>query len=55
MLIRNRSMFQAATWSQASLLSCRPEDLKKEVLDTVTVMTQSFAKDFEKAVQPIGK
>ena len=55
MLIRNRSLFQATTWSQASLLSCRPEELKKEVLDTVTVMTQAFAKDYTQAIQPMGK
>ena len=55
MLVRNRSIFNATTWSQASLLSCRPEDLKKEVIDTITVMTQTFAKDFTKAAQPIGK
>lgn len=55
MLIRNRSLFNAATWSQASLLSCRPEDLKKEVLDTVATMTQSFAKDFSKSLQPTSK
>ena len=51
MLVRNRSLFQAVTWSQASLLACRPEDLKKEVLDTVDMMIQSFAKDYVKALQ----
>lgn len=55
MLIRSRSIFQAATWSQVSLLSCRPEDLKKEILDTVSIMTQAFAKDFAHALQPVGK
>lgn len=52
MLVRNRSLFDAPTWSQASLLACRPEDLKKEALDTVTVMTQAFTKDYAKAMQP---
>ncbi|MGR3951319.1 MAG: hypothetical protein QRY74_00100 [Chlamydia sp.] len=51
MLVRNRSTFNAVTWSQASLLSCRPEDLKREVLDTVAAMVQSFSKDFIKALQ----
>ncbi len=52
MLVRNRSTFNAITWSQASLLSCRPEDLSKEVLETVDAMAQSFAKDFVRALQP---
>ena len=52
MLLRNRALFNASTWSQASLLSCRPEDLKKESLDTVNDMVKSFAKDFLKAMQP---
>ena len=51
MLVRNRSTFNAVTWSQASLLSCRPEDLKKEVTDTLNAMSESFAKDFKKAFQ----
>jgi hypothetical protein len=55
MLIRNRSIFNAMTWSQASLLSCRPEDLKKEVVDTVSDMAQTFAKDFIKATQNSSK
>ena len=55
MLLRNRALFTASTWSQASLLSCRPEDLKKESLDTVSEMTKAFAKDFIKAMQPVTK
>jgi hypothetical protein len=55
MLLRNRALFNASTWSQASLLSCRPEDLKKESLDTVNEMTGAFAKDFIKAMQPITR
>jgi len=51
MLVRNRSLFQAVTWSQASLLACRPEDLKKEVIETIDMMTQAFAKDYMKALQ----
>lgn len=51
MLVRNRSLFQAITWSQASLLACRPEDLKKEILETVEMMAQAFAKDYNKALQ----
>ena len=55
MLLRNRALFNASTWSQASLLTCRPEDLKKESLDTVNEMTKAFAKDFAKAMQPITR
>ena len=55
MLLRNRALFNASTWSQASLLSCRPEDLKKESLDAVDEMTKSFAKDFLKAMQPVTR
>jgi hypothetical protein len=55
MLLRNRALFNASTWSQASLLSCRPEDLKKESMDTVNEMTKSFAKDFVRAMQPITR
>ena len=55
MLVRSRSTFNAATWSQVSLLSCRPEDLKKEVLETVSSMSSSFSKDFTKAFQPTSK
>jgi hypothetical protein len=51
MLVRNRSLFQAVTWSQASLLACRPEDLKKEVIETIDMMVQAFAKDYAKALQ----
>lgn len=51
MLVRNRSTFSAITWSQASLLSCRPEELKKEVMDTVQAMSLAFAKDFTHALQ----
>lgn len=52
MLLRNRSMYNAITWSQASLLSCRPEELKKEVSETVDSMVQAFAKDYKKAFTP---
>ena len=55
MLLRNRALFNASTWSQASLLSCRPEDLKKESLDTVNEMAKSFAKDFIRAMQPVTR
>lgn len=55
MLLRNRALFNASTWSQASLLSCRPEDLKKESLDAVDEMAKSFAKDFLKAMQPVTR
>ena len=51
MLVRNRSVFNAITWSQASMLCCRPEDLKKEVDDTVTMMVQTFAKEYLKSLQ----
>jgi|AMWB02.1.fsa_nt_gi hypothetical protein len=53
MLLRNRALFNASTWSQASLLSCRPEDLKKESLAAVNEMARSFATDFMKAMQPV--
>jgi hypothetical protein len=53
MLVRNRSVFVAMTWSQASLLSCRPEELKKEVLSTVDTMAQAFVKDYQKAIRPV--
>lgn len=49
MLLRNRSTFNAITWSQASLLTCRPEDLQKEVSETVDAMIQAFSKDYKKA------
>lgn len=55
MLLRNRALFNASTWSQASLLSCRPEDLKKESMDTVNEMAKSFAKDFVRAMQPVTR
>lgn len=55
MLLRNRALFNASTWSQASLLSCRPEDLKKESQDTVNEMARSFAKEFVKAMQPLTR
>lgn len=51
MLVRNRSTFNAVTWSQGSLLACRPEDLKKESMETIDTLTQSFSKDFIKAFQ----
>lgn len=55
MLIRNRSMFNAITWSQASILTCRPEDLKKEALETIGSMTQAFAQDYITSLQPIRR
>jgi len=51
MLVRNRAMFNATTWSQTALLSCPPEKLKKELLETVTVMAQNFAREYLKAHQ----
>ena len=53
MLLRSRTIFNAITWSQASLLSCRPEDLKQEVTETVDTMVQAFAKDYKKSVAPV--
>lgn len=52
MLVRNRSMYHSITWSQSSVLACRPEDLKKESLETIATLVKSFAKDFKKAMQP---
>lgn len=52
MLVRNRGMFNAATWSQTALLSCPPEKLKKEILETVQTMATNFAKEYVKALQP---
>jgi len=51
MLVRNRAMFKATTWSQTALLSCPPEKLKKEVLETVALMAKSFAREYIKAHQ----
>jgi hypothetical protein len=51
MLVRNRSVFNAITWSQASLLCCRPEDLKKETAETVSMMVQKFAQEYLKALR----
>jgi hypothetical protein len=51
MLIRNRSVFNAVTWSQASMLCCRPEDLKKETDATIVLMLQTFAKEYIKSLQ----
>jgi hypothetical protein len=51
MLVRNRCVFNAITWSQASMLCCRPEDLKKEAAETVTMMVQTFAKEYLKSLQ----
>ena len=51
-LARNRSKYYAVTWSQSSILACRPEDLKNEVIDTVRILTQSFVKDYSKAMKP---
>lgn len=53
MLIRNRSVFNAITWSQASMLCCRPEDLKKETDATIVLMLQTFAKEYKKSLQPL--
>ncbi len=51
MLVRNRAMFNATTWSQTALLSCPPEKLKKEILETVSLMSQNFAREYLKAHQ----
>jgi outer membrane lipopolysaccharide assembly protein LptE/RlpB len=53
MLARNRSMFQAVTWSQASLIGCPQKDLSREVTDVVKIMLQAFAKDYAVAMQPL--
>lgn len=52
MLVRNRAMYHATTWSQSSILACRPEELKNEVLDTVRILAQTFVRDYNKAMQP---
>lgn len=51
MLVRNRSIFNATTWSQASMLSCRPEDLEKEVSATVSMMAETFEKEYLKSLE----
>jgi hypothetical protein len=51
MLVRNRSIFNAITWSQASMLCCRPEDLKKESVETISMMVKTFAKEYLKSLQ----
>lgn len=52
MLARARSMFMAQTWAQASIMSCRPENLPKEAKETTALMAKAFAKDFLKAFLP---
>lgn len=54
MLVRTRSMFYATTWSQSSILTCAPQNLKKEILDTVSVLTRTFIKEYNKAMKPAG-
>jgi hypothetical protein len=51
MLVRNRSVFNAITWSQASMLCCRPEDLKKETEATIVLMLQTFSKEYLKSLR----
>jgi len=53
MLARNRSMFHAMTWSQASLISCMPEALPKELKEIIHMMITTFNKDYLEAMQPI--
>jgi len=52
LLVRNRGLFNATTWSQTALLSCPPEKLKQEVVETVTLLSQNFAKEYSKALSP---
>jgi outer membrane lipopolysaccharide assembly protein LptE/RlpB len=51
MLIRNRSIFNAITWAQASLLSCPPQNFKKEALETISSMAHTFGREFLNALQ----
>ncbi len=52
-LIRNQSVVQALTWSQATMLSCAKEDLAKEVGQVIISMTNSFILDYQKAMVPL--
>ncbi len=51
-LVRNQSVVQALTWSQATMLSCAKEDVVKEVTQVVNQMTNSFILDYQKAMVP---
>ncbi len=48
-LLRNQSIVQALTWSQATMLSCAKEDLQKQVQQVVVQMINSFILDYQKA------
>lgn len=52
-LVRNQSVVQALTWSQATMLSCSKEDLSKEVSQVIIQMTNSFILDYQKAMVPL--
>jgi hypothetical protein len=50
MLVRTRTMYYAITWSQNSILTCDPQNLKKEALATLSILVKSFIKDYNKAM-----
>lgn len=52
-LVRNQSVVQALTWSQATMLSCSKEDLPKEVSQVIIQMINSFILDYQKAMVPL--
>lgn len=52
-LVRNQSIVQALTWSQATMLSCSKEDLSKEVSQVIIQMINSFILDYQKAMVPL--
>lgn len=52
MLERNRSMFFAITWSQASLVGSPQKALAQEVSDILGLMLHAFVNDYAEAFQP---
>lgn len=52
-LVRNQSIVQALTWSQATMLSCSKEDLSKEMSQVIIQMINSFIIDYQKAMVPL--
>ncbi len=52
-LLRNQSIVQAMTWSQATMLSCAKEDLNKEVMQVIIQMVNAFILEYQKAMVPL--
>ena len=47
-LLRNQSVVQSLTWSQATMLSCAKEDLQKQVQQVIIQMSNAFIMDYQK-------